>query len=237
VAANYALIPAAGSGSRIGAGQAKQYRLIAGRPMICHAIETFAACERISRIFVVVSADDSEFDVLPLSQSARLRCEPLRVGGASRHASVENGLNALAGRVDETDWMLVHDAARPGLSVSLLEHLLKTLENDPVGGLLALPLADTLKRQASDAAGTERVAATVERSGLWQAQTPQMFRHKTLLAALQKARLQNATVTDEASAIEQSGQMPRLVTGSMRNFKVTYPDDMILANQLLRPTE
>jgi len=238
MAANFALIPAAGSGSRLGGGRAKQYREVAGQPMICHALETFSACPAIARVFVVISREDDEFESLPLSSRARHQCEALRVGGASRHASVENGLAALRERVAKADWILVHDAARPGLTGELLSHMIETLKNDAVGGLLALPLADTLKRQEPGAsAGHERSAATLERAGLWQAQTPQMFRHADLLLALQRARLDGAAVTDEASAIEQAGQKPRLVVGSMRNFKVTYPDDMQLADQLLRPSE
>ncbi len=233
---NYALIPAAGSGSRIGEGRAKQYREIAGQPMICHALETFAACAAIERVFVVIANDDIEFASLPLSQLARARCEALGVGGASRHASVENGLTALASRVEPLDWILVHDAARPGLSQNLLALLIESVADDDVGGLLAMPLADTLKRErvATSPRSAPRTGETVPRSGLWQAQTPQMFRHQTLLQALQQSRLRGQAVTDEASAIEQAGLEPMLVLGSARNFKVTYPDDMALADLLLK---
>lgn len=200
--------------------------------MICHALETFAACAAIERVFVVIAGDDAEFAELPLSPLARRRCEALAVGGPSRHASVENGLHALLSRVMPDDWILVHDAARPGLSQTLLAHLIESVENDAVGGLLAMPLADTLKRQCAGSA--QRSALTLPRNGLWQAQTPQMFRHKTLLDALQQSRLRGDAVTDEASAIEQAGLEPMLVVGSARNFKVTYPDDMALADLLLK---
>ena len=200
--------------------------------MICHALETLAACAAIERVFVVIASDDAEFAELPLSALARRRCEALGVGGATRHDSVENGLLALASRVEPLDWILVHDAARPGLSQTLLARLIESVANDAVGGLLAMPLADTLKRERS--AGAPRSAETVPRSGLWQAQTPQMFRHQALLRALQQSRLRGEAVTDEASAIEQAGLEPMLVLGSARNFKVTYPDDMALADLLLK---
>ncbi len=200
--------------------------------MICHALETFAACAAIERVFVVIAKDDAEFARLPLSHVARARCEALEVGGPSRHASVENGLHALATRVDPLDWILVHDAARPGLSQELLTRLIERVADDAVGGLLAMPLADTLKREREGPA--PRSATTVPRGGLWQAQTPQMFRHRTLLAALAQSRERGEAVTDEASAIEQAGLEPLLVLGSARNFKVTYPDDMALADLLLK---
>jgi 2-C-methyl-D-erythritol 4-phosphate cytidylyltransferase len=229
------LIPAAGSGSRIGAARAKQYCDIAGKPMICHALETFAACRRVERIFVVISDGDHEFAKLPLSQAAMHRSEALVAGGPTRHASVENGLAALAPRLSGDDWVLVHDAARPGLSLGMIERLIDSVGDDPAGGLLALPLADTLKRASAE--GASRSLSTVARDGLWQAQTPQMFRHGALLAALARARTDNRVVTDEASAMEQTGAKPLLVVGDVRNFKVTYPDDMLLADQLLRNTQ
>ncbi len=232
MSAHFALIPAAGSGSRIGGAQAKQYRDVAGKPMICHALETFAAASRIEHVFVVISEDDQEFEALPLSHLARQRCEALRAGGPTRHASVENGLTALASRVAMEDWILVHDAARPGLSVDMIDRLIDAVGNDSAGGLLALPLADTLKRGSGDAG--PRSINTVSRDGLWQAQTPQMFRHGALLSALSRARIENRVVTDEASAMEQAGARPLLVVGHVRNFKVTYPDDMLLADQLLK---
>ena len=231
----FALIPAAGSGSRIGSTRAKQYCDIGGKPMICHALETFAACSRIERIFVVISDGDQEFAALPLSDSARNRCESLMAGGPTRHASVENGLAAIAPRISGDDWIMVHDAARPGLSIDLIERLIDSVAEDAAGGLLALPMADTLKRASPE--DLPRSLNTVARDGLWQAQTPQMFRHAALLAALTRARIENRVVTDEASAMEQTGVKPLLVVGHVRNFKVTYPDDMLLADQLLRNSQ
>jgi 2-C-methyl-D-erythritol 4-phosphate cytidylyltransferase len=150
----------------------------------------------------------------------------LYCGGATRQQSVLNGLQASAAQVSDEDWVLVHDAARPGLTTALIERLVATLQQDPVGGLLALPVVDTLKR--ADAA--ERVQATVPRDRLWAAQTPQMFRAGLLRRALGQAR----DVTDEASAVEALGLHPRLVEGSPRNFKVTLPHDIALAELHLK---
>jgi 2-C-methyl-D-erythritol 4-phosphate cytidylyltransferase len=230
-AANYALIPAAGSGSRLGSALAKQYRMISGRPMICYALETFAACAAIRRIFVVLEAGDEHFGNVPLSPQATAKVEALRVGGKTRHESVENGLAALSGRVGDADWMLVHDAARPGLSGAMLEDLIAGVGDDEVGGLLALPVADTLK-EAVDGPPVRSIA-TAPREALWQAQTPQMFRYRALREALSAARGAGRTVTDEASAIEMTGHAPLLIQGHRFNFKVTYPDDLELAALLL----
>jgi 2-C-methyl-D-erythritol 4-phosphate cytidylyltransferase len=230
-AVNYALIPAAGSGSRLGSTLAKQYRDISGRPMICFALETFAACARIERIFVVIEAADLQFDAIPLSDRARIKVEALRVGGKTRHESVENGLTALHQRVNDSDWMLVHDAARPGLPSAMLERLIAEVGDDEVGGLLGLPVADTLKH--SGAGHPVRSISTASRATLWQAQTPQMFRYRMLLDALVNARAAGQQVTDEASAIELAGRAPLLIHGHRFNFKVTYPDDLELAALLL----
>jgi 2-C-methyl-D-erythritol 4-phosphate cytidylyltransferase len=222
-----ALIPAAGIGARVGSTVPKQYLPLAGRPMLLHVLDVFAASPSISHVFLVVSPDDAWIDeVLGSAPQLADRVTLLRQGGATRHASVLNGLQAIRAQVADTDWVLVHDAARPGLSAALIERLLHALRDDPVGGLLALPVVDTLKRAA--AAG--RVAATESREGLWAAQTPQMFRYGLLRDALEKA----SHVTDEASAVEALGLQPRLVEGSPRNFKVTLPHDIALAELYLK---
>lgn len=220
----FALLPAAGVGSRMGGAHPKQYLVIHGRPMIWHAIQAFQLHPAISRIFVVISAQDawwahydwSTFDKLVVSRN----------GGQTRAESVLNGLRACADEVAEDDWVLVHDAARPCLSRTLLDKLLTELSQDPIGGILAAPVADTLKRQSSD----NRIAETVPRGGLWGAQTPQMFRHAMLLHALAQV---GGDVTDEASAIEALGAAPKLVESDMTNLKVTYPRDLDLASMLL----
>jgi 2-C-methyl-D-erythritol 4-phosphate cytidylyltransferase len=228
-----ALIPAAGVGTRIGGDLPKQYQLLAGRPLLAYSIEAFAASAEISAIYVVVAPADQSFGGVALSARAEALTRTLPVGGASRHESVLNGLEALAKELDPADWVLVHDAARPGLTAALVARLLAALLQDPVGGLLALPVADTLKAERADGKAAT-VSHTVDRAGLWQAQTPQMFRFGLLREALAGALKANRPVTDEASAIEALGFAPRLVRGSPSNFKVTYPEDLELAEKLLK---
>ncbi|AMP15254.1 2-C-methyl-D-erythritol 4-phosphate cytidylyltransferase [Collimonas pratensis] len=224
---HFALIPAAGVGARLGAAIPKQYMPLAGQPMLMHVLRTFAAASEISHVFVVVSPDDGYIaDLMAAAPHLQGRVTVLYHGGASRQASVLNGLQAVKAQVDEDDWMLVHDAARPGLTQDLIAQLIAALKDDRVGGLLALPVVDTLKRGDQNA----RVAQTVERSGLWAAQTPQMFRHGLLTRALTLAE----AVTDEAGAVELLGLQPRLVEGSPRNFKVTLPHDVALAEMFLK---
>lgn len=218
----FALIPAAGVGARMGSVIPKQYSQIAGKSLLQHVMETFAATPEIEHGYVVVSPEDAYIASLP----AVPRTTILFCGGATRQASVTNGLAAMGAEVKPEDWVLVHDAARPGLTVDLIVRLIAAVSNDPVGGLLALPVADTIKR--SNAEG--RALETVPRDRLWAAQTPQMFRHAALLDALRKA----TEVTDEASAFEALGLQPRLVEGSARNFKVTRPEDMLLAERYLK---
>ena len=224
---HFALVPAAGVGARIGSDCPKQYLPLAGKLMLLHVLDTFAASPVIEHTFVVVSAGDGYIDdALAGARHLAGRVSVLYCGGATRQHSVLNGLQAIAAQVSDEDWVLVHDAARPGLTTGLIERLVATLQQDPVGGLLALPVVDTLKR--ADAA--ERVDATVPRDRLWAAQTPQMFRAGLLRRALGQAR----EVTDEASAVEALGLHPRLVEGSPRNFKVTLPHDIALAELHLK---
>lgn len=217
-----ALIPAAGVGSRMGTSVPKQYAELAGKPMIQHVMRTFSDSPLIDAVYVVVSAQDEYIGALPAMPRTRI----LRCGGATRQNSVTNGLREMQQEVDPEDWVLVHDAARPGLSHELIEKLIVLVKEDPVGGLLAVPVVDTIKR--SD--GHAHVEQTVSREHLWAAQTPQMFRHAQLLSALQSSD----TITDEASAFERIGLKPRLVEGSPRNFKVTRPEDMLLAELYLK---
>ncbi len=227
MAACYSLIPAAGVGARMAAGQPKQYLRVAGRPLLRHVLDTFAATPAIAHTFVVVSPNDGMIDDL-MERSPQLadKVSILRVGGASRRESVHNGLQAMRARVTDDDWVLVHDAARPGLTVSLVEQLITELDDDDVGGLLALPVVDTLKRCNLNG----RSEATVPRDGLWAAQTPQMFRYALLWQALGL----RGDFTDEASAIEALGLQPKLVLGSARNFKLTLPADVALAELYLQ---
>ncbi len=218
----YALVPAAGFGARMGHSLPKQYLPLAGQPMLYHALHTLCACPDITTVFVVLTPDDSLFRVYDWSALGD-KLQPLYCGGLTRADTVLNGL--LQSELESDDWILVHDAARPCLTQEHLNNLINALRDDAVGGILAVPVADTLKR----ATDRQRIARTESRDGLWQAQTPQMFRAGLLAQALQFCK----AVTDEASAIEALGLSPQLVTSDARNFKVTYPQDLQLAAALM----
>ena len=221
----FALLPCAGTGSRAGTAGPKQYQPLAGVPLVHHTLAAFQAVSRMERVLVVVSPSDH---FLRLDDP---RLQLARCGGASRAQSVFNGLRVLLETgAHAQDWVLVHDAARCLITPAQIDALIDACAEDAVGGLLALKLPDTLK---SEAAG--RVAATVDRSDKWLAQTPQMFRIGALQAALSaRAGADFEGITDEASAMELAGQAPRLVPGSAQNFKVTYPEDFALAEAILR---
>ena len=226
----HALIPAAGTGSRLGAALPKQYLEIAGRPLLYHAMLALAQHSRIEQVFVVLAQGDDRFARYDWRELGE-RVKPLYCGGETRAASVFNGLLAARDTIAGSDWVLVHDAARPCLGREELDRLLGELEEDDTGGLLAVPVADTLKRANRDL----RVAATEPRVNLWLAQTPQMFRYRLLIEALRAA--DPAVVTDEASAIEGLGLKPRLVMGDSRNIKVTFPEDLAIAELILESRE
>lgn len=221
----HALVPCAGSGSRAGTAQPKQYQPLAGRPLVQHTLAALGAVARIDRLLVVVAPGD---DTL---RQPGARWQLADCGGATRAESVWNGLDhLLASGAAPQDWVLVHDAARCLLTPALVDALIDACLPDAVGGLLALPLPDTLKR-AQDG----RVAATVERADKWLAQTPQMFRIGALRAALAPHAASGfAGITDEASAMEAAGQRPLLVRGSAQNVKITYPEDFALAQAVLQ---
>ena len=217
----WALIPCAGTGSRAGSEGPKQYQPVAGKPMVLHTLAAFAAVSRLSGVLVVVSQGDTFFD----DQGATHLVADC--GGSTRAATVFNGLSALLERgAAPADWVLVHDAARCLITPEQINSLIDACQKDPVGGLLALKLPDTLKREVDG-----RVAQTVERSDKWLAQTPQMFRITELQQALLAA---GDAVTDEASALEFVGKAPLLVEGSAQNFKVTYPQDFAMAEAVLQ---
>ena len=222
----FALVPAAGSGSRLKAAQPKQYALIAGRPLLYYTLRRLALHPAIAQVFVVLAPGDEHFRTFGWNALGE-RVSPLYCGGETRAASVFNGLVAANDEVNADDWVLVHDAARPCLSAAALQRLIDEVGSDDSGGLLAVPVADTLKRAGDDA----RVLETAPRRHLWQAQTPQMFRYGLLLEALR--RCGPAQVTDEASAVERIGVKPRLVMGEARNLKVTYGEDIELATMIL----
>lgn len=220
----HALLPAAGSGSRAGTALPKQYQAVLGRPLLAHTLAALRDVPAIDRVLVVIAADDGHWVDAP-------GIEAVRRGGATRAESVFNGLQALRDSgVPDGDWVLVHDAARCLVTPQEIGALIDACRDDPVGGLLALPLPDTLKAEAGG-----RVQQTIPREHKWLAQTPQMFRLGALYAALDAARASGfAGITDEASAIERRGAQPRLVEGRASNFKVTYPHDFALAEAILR---
>ncbi|MFN8917164.1 MAG: 2-C-methyl-D-erythritol 4-phosphate cytidylyltransferase [Burkholderiales bacterium] len=217
----YALIPAAGSGSRMGAAAPKQYSLLHGRQVIEHSVTTFLTRPWIEQVYVLVSPEDTHF------HAGDRRVTRLPVGGLTRRDTVLNGLTALSEKLRPDDWVLVHDAARPSLTPELLQRLFEECCHDTVGGLLALPVADTLKK--ADDQG--RAVGTIPRTGLWAAQTPQMFRYGLLCEALQHL----PSATDESSAIEALGFHPRLIMGEAGNFKLTYPQDWQRAEREIKP--
>jgi 2-C-methyl-D-erythritol 4-phosphate cytidylyltransferase len=223
----FVLIPCAGQGSRAGTLQAKQYQVIAGRPMVRHTVEAFRALSgTFAALWVVVSPSDEEFrSVFPDYTRANEHLYP--GGGATRAATVLNGLQAMVaqpGGATLQDWVLVHDAARCLVMPEQIEALIAACRDDAVGGLLAQKLPDTLKSERGG-----RVASTIDRSEKWLAQTPQMFRIGALIDALERA---GSAVTDESSAMEAAGLSPRLVHGSAQNFKVTFPEDFALAEAI-----
>jgi 2-C-methyl-D-erythritol 4-phosphate cytidylyltransferase len=220
----WVVVPAAGSARRMGATAIpKQYLPLAGATVIEHSLRPFLARVECTGVVVVLSADDAHWRSLPISSDSRIT---LAVGGAERADSVQAGLAALSPKVGASDWVLVHDAARPCLSDEDLLRLLATLHEDEVGGLLAATVVDTLKR--ADAEG--RVIATVDRAALWHALTPQMFRFDILSRAF---ATRTGAATDEAQAVEALALKPRLVQGAADNLKITVPTDLLRAERIL----
>ena len=226
----FALVPCAGWGERAGGDLPKQYRSLAGKPVVAHTLDALAAVPRIDATLVVLAPDDRWFDAaLPAFDGERGWVS--HAGGATRAETVRAGLRELRERgVAAHDWVLVHDAARCLVRPAWIERLIDACADDAVGGLFALALADTLKE--ADAAG--RVAATVDRQRKWAAQTPQMFRLALLERALDHAASAAVAVTDESGAVEALGHAPRLVAGDIENFKLTWPGDFELARRLLQ---
>ena len=227
------VVPAAGESRRFGGGPPKQYALLAGRAVVARTLDRLAAALAPwpSRMVVALSPDDARYDAVI---GKRDGVETMRCGGETRAATVRNALAALSSRCRDDDWILVHDAARPCVPVDAVRRLVDELAHDDVGGLLAVPVTDTLKREDSSAA--RRVLRTEERGGIWQAQTPQMFRYGVLRAAF--ALPEALGTTDEAQSVEALAETgacarPRLVAGSAQNIKLTYPSDLVLAGAIL----
>lgn len=223
----FAIVPCAGVGARSGASGPKQYAPLGGRAVVWHTLAALAEVDSLAAVLVVLSPEDTAFEQ-HAAEALGPRCWVKRCGGPTRAASVAAGLQELAARgALDTDWVLVHDAARCLLRPQWVAELVAACRDDSVGGLLALPMADTLKVGNADG----RVAATVPRAGKWLAQTPQMFRLGLLRHALAEA---GDGATDEASAVEAMGLAPLLVPGHWENLKITWPQDFLLAERLLK---
>lgn len=215
------VIPAAGVGKRMGAEVPKQYLEVAGKAVLQHTVERLLAVRRVAAIMIALGADDEFWPELPCAREPRVLTT---TGGKERADSVLNALAALAGHAADDDWVLVHDAARLCITRSDVEHLMAVLEDHPVGGILALPVTDTLMEVENGA-----IQGSPDRSRVWRALTPQMFRYRALKQALESAAKRGLTVTDEASALELLGQFPRVVEGRPDNIKITRPEDLPLA--------
>lgn len=222
----WVIVPAAGIGSRMQADRPKQYLPLGQGCVADYTLSLLHQALPDSQILVPLHHQDQWWPTLDCATAHWLETLP---GGQERAHSVRNALETLTGRAQDNDWVLVHDIARPCVSVDDIHHLIATLAQHPVGGLLAAPVADTMKR----AQGDQQVTETVSRDGLWHALTPQMFRYGLLKQALNQAEASHQTITDEASAIEALGLIPRLVTGSRFNLKITHPEDLTLAEYIL----
>lgn len=222
----HALIPAAGRGTRYGGAVLKQYLPVCGKAVLAHSIRAFQFHPQISGIAVILAEDDQWFDAAVGQLSAAVETV---IGGDTRAQSVRNGLQFVADNYPATDWVLIHDAARPCLSPGSLDRLLEQGLQCADGAILAMPVGDTLKRAGED----REITATVDRSGLWAAQTPQLFPLHALLDAIDAAQRDGRELTDEASAMEFAGARPKLVMGSAANIKITHPSDLAIAEAWL----
>jgi 2-C-methyl-D-erythritol 4-phosphate cytidylyltransferase len=237
----HALLPTAGTGSRLGGVLPKQFQELAGKPMLAYALEAFAKTPEIASIWVGVSPGFIDNPILSALSSNSTPIQFLPSGGPTRQETVRNTLAAmLEAGIPETDWILVHDAARPGISTKLIQKLIHAVTQAGEGGLLAMPVADTLKManpNSAIAGNPNRSIKTISRDHLWQAQTPQMFALKHLHDAITEGIRLEADITDEASAMELSGSSPLLIEGASRNFKVTHPADWDLMQSILRAAD
>ncbi len=222
----WAIVPAAGLGQRMGKELPKQYLTINGKTILERTLERLLSIESIAAIVVVLNKDDKYFETLSSAKNARVMTA---IGGRERCDSVLSALNSLQGKVSAADSVLVHDAARCCILPTHVEQLIASLKDDKVGGLLGVPVSDTLK-QVSD---KNRITQTLDRSTIWQAQTPQLFPYSLLKNSLEKALIDQQKITDEASAIEYCGLQPQIIMGHYDNIKVTHPDDIAIASAII----
>lgn len=225
----FAVVPAAGAGRRMNAAQAKQYLPLLGKTVLEHTLTRLLAEPGLASIVVVVAAGDTRWQSLPVFDNPRVSVVD---GGSERSQSVLNGLRALSTTCRANDWVMVHDVARPCVAGADLKNMLNTLYSDDVGGILAVPCSDTIKQVAQG-----RIETTLDRSRLWQAQTPQMFRYQLLVDAIASGLERGLLLTDEASAVEAAGYDPKVVEGSAANIKITRPEDLALAEYYLQKSE
>jgi 2-C-methyl-D-erythritol 4-phosphate cytidylyltransferase len=222
----FAIVPAAGIGSRMQAAIPKQYLPLAGQPILAHTLNRLTAHPLIQQVVVALHPQDKYWPTLILGFPYKITTV---IGGNERFQSVHNALQAITQYAEPHDWILIHDAVRPCIQLSDIDKLIVSLQQDEVGGLLGIPVRDTLKQV--DAA--QQVQQTIDRTVLWQALTPQMFRCNVLQQALERVMTQGVSVTDDASAVEQLGLVPKMVEGRSDNIKITRPEDLLLAQVLL----
>lgn len=224
----FAIIPAAGIGKRMGSSLPKQYAELAGKPVLQHTIERLRETQLFDAIVLAAQPNDGRAQAIASLFDNII----LASGGAERVLTVRNALSELSDRAQPDDWVYIHDAARPCVRPDDILKLHQAILQDPIGGILALPMRDTVK-QAQD----HRSIKTVDRSALWQALTPQAFRYGVLVEAINQAIAQKLPVTDDASALEFMGHAPLLIEGASDNLKITYPQDMLLAETILQAQE
>lgn len=218
----WAIVPAAGNGRRMQAARPKQYLSLLDQPVIMHTLERLVSHPRIAGVVVAVADNDLYWQELAIPTNWPLH---RTTGGRERADSVLNALNYLDKISQHDPWVLVHDAARPCLRHSDIDRMLTVLTADPVGGILGVPVTETVKRVDAQ----NRIIETVSRDNLWRAATPQMFRLRALIKSLEQTRLAQCKVTDEASAMEYAGYQPKMVEGHADNLKITLPKDLALA--------
>ena len=230
----WVIIPAAGVGSRMQADRPKQYLPLFDATVIEQTLNKLLKYSGFNALYIGLSPVDPYWKMLPLKNNTAIHTYD---GGSERVDTVLNGLRALAGKAQPDDWVLVHDVARPCISLADIDELVTQLEGHPVGGILGVPVTDTVKKVAEDQKGVHNIVATIDRSTLWRAYTPQMFRYQTLLNALENALKKGLLITDEASAIEAEGLTPKMVKGHVDNIKITQPGDIELAEFYLSKQE
>lgn len=227
---NWAIVPAAGIGQRMNSAMPKQYVKINQKPILAHTLDVICQIPNIKKVIVPLNPNDDYWQKLMHLPYSNIQTV---IGGELRNDSVMNALNAIKNHADPHDWVIVHDAVRPCITVQGIIELLKQIDTHPVGGLWGVPVRDTLKQVDIQC----NVEKTIDRSSLWHAQTPQIFRFELLYQALQKVKQDNMIVTDDASAIEYLGYHPKMVQGSYTNIKMTWPEDLILAEHWFKQRE